>query len=151
MASLVLTDIFRALLQAEVDFNVDDLVVALLMSNTTCDTEEEVLSVSAYTDIDEMDGANYSRFILVYTVTTRIVKDSALDEAYFDADDWLSTALGVGARNVTGVLLYKKIGAGSFGADATNKPIAFIDLADFAANGGDVTIQWAATGLVKIS
>lgn len=127
------------------DFATDDLRVALVMTNTTVDTEDDVIFLTAFTTLDEMDGANYVRKAFAGEALT---KDSPNNRSEFDANDITWTALGAGTRSVAGALVYLHV------TDDTDSPaIAYIDDGGFpfVANGGDVTIQWNAEGILHFT
>lgn len=117
----------------------------LVMTNTTTDTEDDVNTVSAFATLDEMDGSGYSRQTIGSQVVT---EDAANNRAYFDGSDVTFTSLGAGTRQVQAAMVYKHVGA-----DSSNIPLAFIDTGGFpfSANGGNVTIQWNANGIVQFS
>ena len=147
MANFIYNEAKRALAEGEIDFGTGgtDLRVMLVMTNTTADTEFNVNTISGFTTLDEMDGANYARIALSGEVVN---EDVANNRAEFDASDVTWTSLGAGTRQVQALILYKHVGA-----DSSNVPIAFIDTGGFpfSANGGNVTIQWNADGIVQIS
>jgi hypothetical protein len=74
-------------------------------------------------------------------------KDTTGDFAYLDAADPTFTAVASGT--IAYVVIYK-----STGNDATSKIIAVLDVTDTPANGGDITIAFAAPasgGIVKFA
>lgn len=147
MANFFYNEAKRAIAEAEIDFGSggSTIKVALAMTNTTADTEDDANTVSAFTTLDEMDGANYSR----QTIASQLVgEDAGNNRAYFDGSDSTFTSLGAGTRQVQGAIVYKHVGA-----DSSNIPIAWIDTGGFpfTANGGNVTLQWSASGIVLFS
>ena len=81
-----------------------DLRLALLMTNTTADTENDgIVNVDDITTLDEFDGANYTRKALA---SEAVATDDANDRAGLDAADVTWTALGAGTRSIAGVLVY---------------------------------------------
>lgn len=145
MASVIYNEFKRGSAAGEIDLNADDIRVALLMTNTTADTENDGVNfVADFTTLDEMDGANYVRKALA---NEAVNKDDANDRAEFDADDVTWTALGNGTRAVQGALVYKHVTN-----DADSIPIAFIEFAATQNPGGsDFTIQWDAEGLLNLT
>ncbi len=145
MASFVYNEIKRALAEGEIDLGSggDDIRVALVMSNTTADTEDDADVIDDFTTLDEYDGANYVRKALA---NEAVAEDAGNDRAEFDADDVTWSALGAGTRQCVGAVLYKHVTD-----DTDSVPIAFIDLADFDGNGGDVTVQWNAEGILQVT
>ena len=144
MADSAYTNFKRGLLEGEFDLNAtDDIRIALLMTNTTADTEEDVATISAFTTLDEMDGANYSRAALA---SEAVAADNANDRGEFDADNVTFSSLGAGTRDIAGILLYKHVTD-----DTDSVPMAWIDSGGFpiTANGGDLTISWNAEGILQ--
>lgn len=147
MANFIYNEAKRAIAEGEIDFGAggSDIRVMLVMTNTTADTEDDVNVLSGFTTLDEMDGASYVRKALANEIVN---EDAANNRAEFDADDVTWTGLGAGTRQVQGMIVYKHVGA-----DSSNVPIAWIDTGGFpfTANGGNVTIQWNAEGIIQIA
>jgi len=144
MANFVYTVAKAELLKGTLDFDApNDFRVLLVMTNTTADTEADVATVSAFTTLDEYDGANYARKELASDTVT---KDDANDRGEYDAADITWTALGAGTRNAQAAVLIKHVTD-----DTDSIPIAYIDTGGFpfAGNGGNVTIQWPAEGILQ--
>ena len=123
-----------------------DIRLALLMTNTTADTEEDKEFVSGFTTLDEMDGANYVRKALA---SEAIETDTTNNRGEFSGTSPVTwTALGAGTRQVAGILLYKHVTN-----DADSIPVAWIDTGGFpiTANGGDLTVTINAEGLVQVT
>lgn len=111
----------------------------LLMTNTTCDTENDGIDTNTeFTTPDVCDGANYvTKTLSTLTVTTV----DASDLAKWVADDLTWTALGAGTRQIQGVLIYKYIS--NF---ASSVPIAFIQFSsNKTADGSNFTVSWDGT------
>jgi hypothetical protein len=140
--SFAFTNAKRALLAGELDFDTHDIRAALLMTNSNVNTKEDVLTVDAIT-LDEYDGANYVRKALASETVTA---DNTNNLGSFTASSVVWTALGAGTRSALGVLLFRFVTN-----DADSVPIAFIDTGGFpiAGNGGDLTIQWSASGILQ--
>lgn len=119
----------------------DDIRVALLMTNTTADTEDNVATVSAYTDDDECDGANYAAKTLA---SEAVVIDSGNNRVEFDFENLTWTALGNGTRALQGILIHKFVT--SF---ALSLPIAFVEFSSNQNPGGsDFTVTLGADGVL---
>lgn len=133
--------------QGAIDFQNggDTFRTALLMTNTTADTEEDTEFVAGFTTLDECDGSNYARQTLA---NQAITQDAANDRAEFDADDVVFTSLGAGTRSNAGALLYKFVTN-----DAASPNIAWIDTGGFPFNGtgANNTIQWNAEGILQLT
>lgn len=144
MADFVFTEAKRALLAGELDLNAHDIRVALCMTNTNADTEEDANFLGDLT-LDEVDGANYVRKALNGEAVN---EDTGNDRADFDADDVTWTALGAGTRNVAGALVFRHVTN-----DADSVPIAWIDSGGFpfTLSGGNLTITWNASGILRLS
>lgn len=67
-------------------------------------------------------------------------EDTTNDRIVYDAADPTWTAVA-GGSTVGWVVIFKFVTN-----DASSTPIAALDIADTATNGGDITIQFAATG-----
>lgn len=143
MANSFFTTIKNEILNGNIDFANDDIRVMIVSTDTTVDTEEDTTFIDQFTTLDEFDGANYVRKTLANLVVT---KDDANDRAEFSADNVVWSSLGSGTRSAAGLLIYK------FVSDDTDSiPIMFIDdSAPFTPNGGDVTAQWPAEGIIQL-
>ena len=143
MADMVYNYAKAKLLSGDIDLDADDIRVLLVMTNSTCDTEDDCDFIDQFTTLDEMDGANYVRKALAGEV---VAVDLPNNRGEFDAENVTWTALGVGTRQVLGAVLYKFVTN-----DADSIPIAYIDSGGFPfdANGGDVTITWNAEGILQ--
>lgn len=133
-------------MEAEFDLNAtDDVRVLLLMTNTTADTEEDVTTVAGFTTLDNFDGSGYTTN--GHTLDSEVVAaDNANNRGEFDAADEALTTIGAGTRSIQAALYIKWTGTlnGSI-------PLAFVDTGGFpfAANGGDITFQFNAEGLIQ--
>jgi len=143
MASVVYNEFKRASAAGEIDLDTDDIWLRLVMSNTTCDTENDAIAfLDDFTTIDVCDEANYVDKALV---NEAVNKDDANDRAEFDADDVTWTALGVGTRTTVGVLVYKFVAT-----DADHVPIAYVEFSGAVTHDGtNFTIQWNAEGILQ--
>lgn len=124
----------------------DDIRVALVMTDTTADTEEDTDFMDQFTTLDEMDGAGYSRQAFA---NEAVNEDLTGDRAEFDADDATFTSVGIGTRQVVGALIYKHVND-----DTDSIPIAYIDTGgdfDFDANGGNIVLQWNGEGILQLT
>lgn len=71
-----------------------------------------------------------------------LVEDDTNDVAYFDAADVTWTGINAGTIGYAAIV---QRGA----SDAASPLIAVIDVADTVTNGGDITIQWGALGIIQ--
>lgn len=145
MSHVIYTPFKAALLRGEIDFHTggDDIRVILVMTNTTCDTEEDTDFIDQFTTLDEMDGANYARQALANEV---VVEDTTNNRGEFNADDATFASLGNGTRQVQGFVYYKHVTN-----DTDSVPLCFIDSGGFPLdpNGTDLVAQWNAEGLIQ--
>lgn len=141
----------KQLLDATLDLDADTLKVFPCMSNTTADTDIDADTTSAISTLDEYDGSGYTwghggtgRQTLGSIVVS---VDDTDDEGVFDSTaDITWSTLGAGTRSAAGFFLHKQ-GAAD---DTTAVPIAWFD-GVFTGNGGDVTLQWNAEGILNLT
>jgi len=147
MASHVYDNAKEQLLLGTIDFSTDDIRVALLMTNTTADTEKSAATVAGFTTDDDFDGSGYTAGGAALAGEA-VSEDGANNRGEFDATDLTFSSLGAGTRNIQGALVYKFVT--SFSASI---PIAWIDTGGFpvTANGGDITITWNAEGILQLT
>lgn len=145
MASVVYNEFKRASAAGEIDLNADDIRARLVMSNTTCDTENDGIAVlDDFTTIDVCDSAGYADGALD---DEAVNKDDGNDRAEFDATDETWAALAACTRTVVGVLIYKFVTN-----DTDSVPIAYLEFAAAKTpDGSDFTVQWNAEGLIQLS
>lgn len=143
MASQFYNEAKRAIAAGEIDLNADDIRAALLMTNTTADTENDgITTISGFTTLDEHGTAGR-----VALANEAVNKDDTNDRAEFDADDALWSSLANGARAIQGVLIYKHVTN-----DTDSIPIAFIEFSATQNPGGsDFTVQWNAEGILQFT
>jgi hypothetical protein len=147
MASVVYNEFKRANMAGEIDMNAHDIRAKLLMSNTTCDTENDGVADNAdFTTIDASDATDYADVALTTETVTKI---DASDRAKFSSDNVVFSGLGGDAtRDYVGILLYKYVD----GTDANDIPIAFIDFtADIDAAATQVTVPCPDDGWMYLS
>lgn len=139
MAS-VLYNIFKSdVMKGDCDLNGDTFKADLLMTNTTCDTENDGIATNNdFTTEDICDGANYVTKTLSTLAVTQV---DASDLAKWTADNLTWTALGAGTRQIQGILIYRNVT--NF---ADSVPVAFIQFAsNKTADGSDFTVAWDST------
>ena len=119
-----------------------DVRAALVMSNTTADTDQDAATISAITGLDEYDGASYARVALTTEAWAAV---TATDRFKFSADPIVFATLGVGTRQCVGLLLYLHVTN-----DADSKPLMYIDGVGFPfdGNGANVTFTPHADGVM---
>lgn len=145
MANFIYNEAKKQVATGGIDFASDDIRVLLVMTNTTADTEDDKDTLNDFTTLDEYDGSGYGRVALANEVVN---EDAPNDRAEFDADDATFSSLGVGTRQCQAAIVYKHVGA-----ESVNIPIAYIDTGGFPfdGNGGDITFQWNAEGIMQFS
>lgn len=88
--------------------------------------------------VAELSVTNYVRKSVTPTIAANNTSGSERVEVSIADQTW--TALGAGAT-IHGAVLIKDTGS-----NATSKLICFFDVANTATNGGDITLDFAATG-----
>lgn len=142
--SFVYTKALTKIALGDIHFDTDDIRVALVMTNTTADTEEDVEFMDDFGTLDEMDGANYARKAL----TEAVNEDTTNDRAEFDAADLTWTSLGAGTRSMAGAIVLLHVTN-----DTDSIPIIYIDSGGFpkAASGGDIGMTFNTEGILQFA
>ena len=144
MAAFVYHKTLAKLIDGTIDLNSHDMRVALVMSNTTADTETDVEFMNGFTTLDEMNGSGYSRATLA---NEAVNTDLTNDRAEFDADDITFSALGNGTRQIQGYIVLRHVTN-----DTDSLPVVYRDFAATINPGGnDVVVQWNAEGIVQLA
>jgi len=146
MASLVYNEFKYRNAIAEIDLDGDTIKARLLMTNTTCDTENDgIVTLSNFTTIDASDATGYADVTLSNKAVT---KEDANDRAKFSSDNIVFSGLGGNAsRDYQGVLLYKSIGI-----DSQNIPIAYIEFTSAVTRyATQVTVNCPTDGWMYLS
>ena len=147
MASIIYNEAKAAFPSGAIDWDTDDIRVALLMTNTTADTENDTIhDLADFTTLDECDATGYTRKAL----TTEAVNiDDVNDRAELDAADVSFTGLsGNATRNIQGALVFKYVD----GTAANDLAIAFIDFAaDIPSTATQIDIPWNAEGIIQLT
>lgn len=151
MASFVYTKRFTELLSGAINFTSDDIRAILVDSGTTLDTEPDIDTFAGATTVSEITATNYSSGGSALAGEA-VNEDLPNDRAEFDATDLTWASLG-GAVNDTieAIVIYKWITNLN-----SSKPIAYLDSAAISSlplttNGGDVTFQWNAEGILQLA
>lgn len=126
--------------------------VVPVMTNTTVDTEKDVNNVDAFTTEDFCDSATFAWTFNGSghkTITVTPTRDDAGDEVeqiVSASTTW--AALANGTRQIQGVLVYLN-GSSDF---TTAYPVGYYEFSGTINPGGaDLTLNWNAEGLFKIS
>jgi hypothetical protein len=150
MASFVFNEFKRAVSVGEIDLDAtDDIRAVLVMTTTTFGTDYDINTMSGTATPGYCDGANHDStngHSLAAEAITEVT--GATGYAKFAATNLTFTALGAGASNNVALVLFKWITA-----IGSSMPIAYIDTGGFPfnGNGGDVTIQWNANGILQFT
>jgi hypothetical protein len=92
----------------------------------------------------EIGVSGYARATLTSPTVT---VDAANNRVVLDAADVTFSALAAGAT-IGGAVVFRRVA----GADAGTDPlIAFVDLTDTPTNGGDIVVQWNASGIARVT
>jgi hypothetical protein len=145
MADFAYTYGLAAIMEGSVDWEDDTIKVALIMTNTTADTENDKTFMDQFTTLDEFDGAGYSRQTIAITQSEDTTNDRA--EANADANTTFSS-IGAGTRNVQAMVVYKHVTN-----DSDSIPLLFIDSPaafPYTADGNDLVIVWDTDGICQI-
>ena len=92
---------------------------------------------------NELSGTGYTAGGNAITTRTA-THDTTNDRLELDGDNVTWTGINAGTAAVA--VIYKDTGT-----DTTSPLIAYIDIADTATNGSDLTIQWDAEGIIQIA
>lgn len=145
MASAVYNIAKSGFLDGSIDWDTDTIKAALVMTNTTADTEIDVDTVGAITTLDESDDSgSYARQTLTASVST----DDANDRGEADADNISFTSLtGDATRAYQGILILKEITN-----DTDNIPIAFVEFpSTIAGTATQVDVTFDAEGVLQLA
>lgn len=92
----------------------------------------------------EIGVSGYARATLASPTVT---VDAANNRVVLDAADVTFSALDTGAT-IGGAVVFRRVA----GADAGTDPlITFVDLTDTPTNGGDIVVQWSASGIARVT
>lgn len=121
-----------------------DVRAALVMSNTTADTETDAEFMNSFTTLDEYNGASYARVALTGEAWASVL---ASDRFKFSCNPITFPTLGVGTRQCVGMIIYLHVTN-----DTDSKPLMYINGTGFPfdGNGEDVTFTPHADGAMYI-
>ena len=147
MASLVYNEAKGFFADGTVDWDTDDIRVALLMTDTTADTQnDDVHDLADFTTLDECDATGYARVALA---SEAVNIDDGNDRAELDATNASFTGLsGDATRDIQGALVFKYVD----GTAANDLAIAFIDFtADIPKTATQIDVPWDAQGILQLA
>jgi hypothetical protein len=147
MASKIPNSAKANLINGAIDLDTNTIKARLVMTNTTCDTEEDAITnLTSYTTIDASNASGYADVTLTTPVVTANDTDNRGD---FKADNIVFAGLGGDAsRNYQGILIYKYVAGG----DANCLPIAFIEFTSaIPKEATQVTVPASTTNLLQVT
>lgn len=150
MASVHYPVALTKMAEGDLDLEADTIKAILVMTNTTADTDTGADNVDAITTLDEMDGSGFTwghGNTGRKTLSNITASDDGTTFTFDNTADITWSTLGAGTRSITGVLIAKEGTAD----DTTAIPICFLEVTDTAANGGDITIAFHASGILTIA
>jgi hypothetical protein len=151
MASLVYNTAKQLMADGTIDLDTNTIKVMLVTSAYTPNADHDYVDEGGASDPcdAEIDVTGYTRGFngagRKTLANADVTTDKANDRAEFDADDLTWTALGSGAT-IAGAILIKE---GT--SDTNSRLIAYIDVTDTATNGGDITLQFNAQGILQLA
>lgn len=124
----------------------DTIKVMLVTSAYTANPDHDYITASG-AGTNEIVATNYTGAFggagRKTLASKTLTEDDTNDRSVFDAADVTWTSIG-GATNATiAAAILVKEGT----SDADSQLLVYIDIADTATNGGDITIQWNANGI----
>lgn len=123
MANVLYAKGWKKILEGAAGINLlGDIRLALVMTNTTCDTENDSIEfLDDFTTLDEMDGSGYARLALS-TATPTVSHDTTRNSIKLVcASHPVFPTLSAGTRNVQGVLYYVNV----LGDDTQSVPLIY--------------------------
>lgn len=144
--SLVYNIAKRQLLDAQLDLDADVLRIMLVDNTYTANADHDFVSQTGL-EAAELSGTGYARQTLG---TIGVSEDDANDRGEFTAAN--VTWSGINAGTAEAAIIYKQVG-GDDSTPANDVLIAYIDTGGFpvTTNGGDLTIQWNAEGILQLA
>jgi len=138
MASINYNNLFKLALEGNIDL-IDDTINVLLVDASY--TESKAHTFVSSVVANELSGTGYSRKTLAGKSVTIDVGNSRVS---FDATDPVWTGLNAGT--IGGAVLFKQVTN-----DADSPVICFLDPTNLVTNGSDVTLQFNASGILRIN
>jgi hypothetical protein len=151
MSNFVYTPAKQKLAKGDLDFDVVDLRVKLVMTDTTADTEQDAANLTAITTLDEYDGSGYAEIDLA---NLAVNQDDPNDRSEIDADNGnFGTAVAAGTRQAQAALYYVRVD----GTPGNDYPVAYVDTVStgptfpFDGNGGQINWNIDAEGALQVA
>lgn len=126
------------------DLAAPDIRILLVMSATTCDTEEDAVNLADFTTLDEFDGVGYSRLDCASVTTGYNATD---DEWQLDcASGSFGDPVAPGSDVIQAMVVYLHVD----GTAANDVALAYSSDGGFGvnANNGDLALTVPAAGLM---
>lgn len=146
MASVFYNAAKSGFANGNLDWDTHDIRVALLMTNTTADTENDAkVFIADLTTLDECDASGYARVALA---SEAVNTDDGNDRAELDANDASFTGLGGNAtRDIQGALVFRHVTNNS-----DSRIIGFVDFtSDIPKTATQIDIPWNAEGIFQLT
>jgi hypothetical protein len=125
-----------------------DLRVLLVMTDTTCDTENDAATMSDFTVIDECDGVGYVQLDLLSGAAAYDAVNDRLEYDVADGDmDGGGGIITVSTRSVSGFLIKRYVD----GTDANDVPWVFRDIGPYILSGGAFDFEWSTEGIIQVA
>jgi len=154
MASFVYNTAATEMWDGTVDLLNDTIKVMLVTSSYTPDRDDDIVDAGGANDaVDhEIVATNYTggwtgagrKTLASKTITV----DKTNDRAEFDAADLTWTSIGGAANATIAAAIVIKEGVSD---DTTSRLIAYLDITDTPTNGGNITLQFDAEGIIQLS
>lgn len=142
MASILYNFAKGAFLKGTIPWDTSGTPIRILLIKSTYSPDPDHVYVSDLTPgTNEVSGAGYVRKDLSSRTVT---VNNTTDRAIATAANPLWTALDCGT--IAAAVVYLQVG-GDDATPADDVLIAYLDYNDLVTNGGDVTLQWPATGM----
>jgi len=146
MASLVFNVGKTVIADGTVDLLTDVLRVMLVDSTYVPDADDAHIGIASGARAAELSGSGYVADGELLS-NRAVNQDDGNDRAEFD-DTADMTWTGIDAGTAAAAVIYL-----DSGTDSTSWPICYIDTGGFpvVTNGGDLTIQWNAEGILQLA
>ena len=146
MANIVYNKGLQGILNGDFDLLTSNIRVALVTSSYTANKDDDFYDDGGANDVidHELSGTGYTAKGELLG-TKAVTMDDANDRAEFDAAN--SVWSGINAGTAAAAVVYYDSGVAT-----TSHLIAYIDQGGFpiVTNGGDLTINWNAEGILQI-
>lgn len=123
-----------------------DIRCLLVMTGTTCDTEEDAVNLADFTTIDEFDGVGYTRLDCASVTTGYDLTDDEWQLDFADGD--FGDPVAPGGDVIQGMVVYLYVD----GTAANDIALGYTDSGGFGvnANNGALNLTLPAAGLMFV-